>query len=673
MGRDLTRQLRGSDSFAWHVTSAAQAKQGLEDGTYYMALTIPADFSSHLAHAGDAGARPGELRVTANEGRNLLASQIGSRVFLELRASLTAVTTRGYLEHIFVSLGDTRVGMSRAGRGATRLAAALRRAERGSGALTSGAVTARSGAATLTGGLTELSAGATRVQSGAAGAAGGARSLAAGVNHASAGAASLAGGDRRLAGGAARLASGLATLKRSGPALAAGGAQIKTGAAQISDGAGTVADQTAGAASSADQLADGAAQVQEALRAYAQAHPDAAQDAAFQTALGAADHVAGGLSQLSSGLEADVPQARQLASGAAQVSDGARDLSSGLSAYVSGVGDASGGAAALTSGAGKLAAGAGKLAGGLTGAGSGAQRLSAGTARLAAGTAAVSAATRQAHAGSATLTADLSDLGGGGRRLQAGLRRAATGGTSLAAALRRGAARLPDFSAQARRARAQVMSAPVTLVTRRDHPVPNYGTGFAPYFIPLALWVGALMAYFLVRPLGGRALASTLGDPAVVLAGLWPAVAITWLQSAVMLVVLQLALHLDPVRPLALYAFTLTAALAFTAVLQLLSAGLGTAGKFAAVVLLMLQLTSSAGTFPLQIAPRFFQLINPVLPMTYVVGGLRQAISGGDLRLVALDGLVLLGYTLGAVGLTMVVARRRRTWTMDRLKPVLTL
>ena len=98
VGRDLTRQLRGSDSFAWHVTSAAQAKQGLEDGTYYMALTIPADFSGRLAHAGDAGARPGELRVTANEARNLLASQIGSRVFLELRASLTAVTTRGYLD-----------------------------------------------------------------------------------------------------------------------------------------------------------------------------------------------------------------------------------------------------------------------------------------------------------------------------------------------------------------------------------------------------------------------------------------------------------------------------------------------------------------------------------------------------------------------------------------------
>ena len=93
-------------------------------------------------------------------------------------------------------------------------------------------------------------------------------------------------------------------------------------------------------------------------------------------------------------------------------------------------------------------------------------------------------------------------------------------------------------------------------------------------------------------------MASTLPDPAVSLSGLWPALAITWLQAVVMLLVLQLALGLDPVKPLLLYGFTLVAALAFTAIMQLLSAALGTAGKFAAVVLLMLQLTSSAGTFP---------------------------------------------------------------------------
>ena len=74
------------------------------------------------------------------------------------------------------------------------------------------------------------------------------------------------------------------------------------------------------------------------------------------------------------------------------------------------------------------------------------------------------------------------------------------------------------------------------------------------------------------------------------------------------------------------------AALAFTAILQLLSAAFGTAGKFVAVVLLMLQLTSSAGTFPhRRLVPRFFQVISPVLPDDLRRSrGLRQAISGGE-------------------------------------------
>ena len=59
--------------------------------------------------------------------------------------------------------------------------------------------------------------------------------------------------------------------------------------------------------------------------------------------------------------------------------------------------------------------------------------------------------------------------------------------------------------------------------------------------------------------------------------------------------------------------------------------------------------------------------------MTYVVSGLRQAISGGDLSAVAMNALILLGYAAAAVGLTVLTAHRRRTWTMDRLKPVLSL
>ena len=52
-------------------------------------------------------------------------------------------------------------------------------------------------------------------------------------------------------------------------------------------------------------------------------------------------------------------------------------------------------------------------------------------------------------------------------------------------------------------------------------------------------------------------------------------------------------------------------------------------GRFLAMVLLVLQLGSSEGTFPIQTANEFFQAINPLVPMTYSIRALRQSISGG--------------------------------------------
>lgn len=673
VGNDLMASLQKSDSFDWQVVSADKAAIGLQDGDYYMTLTVPADFSARLAHADSDHPRRAVLQVRANEASNLLASQIGGRVFVEVQSSLARVTSQRYLNRIFVGLGDVRDGMTRAGSGARRLAGALGKASRGSQRLAGGLRSADAGARTLHGGLSSLSSGAGRLQAGAAEVASGAGRLASGVRTAGDGARSVAAGSRTIATGSQSLSDGLTRLFDLSGTLKSSAQQLSGGAGQVRNGAAAVATKTAEAAATAGRLAGGATQANQALTAYAKAHPEAADDPSFQAAVGAAEQVSGGLSQLAGGLDAAAPQLEQLASGAAQVGAGAEQLAGGLGDYSAAIGRAAAGAQELSGGASQLSRGAGSLAGGVVAAGSATEQLAAGTESLAAGSARLASGAAQSSAGSRSLTVGLDKLAAGGLSLGAGLQRAASGGAKLAGDLRAGAAGMPAFTPQARRARAAMMSAPVAMTTTREHPVSNYGTGFAPYFIPLALWVGALMAYFLVRPLGGRALASTLADPYVALAGLWPTVLISWVQSVVLLLVLQLALGLDPVLPVALYGFTLIAALAFSALLQFLSAALGTAGKFVAIVLLMLQLTSSAGTFPIQIVPRFFQVISPVLPMTYVVAGLRQAISGGSLSAVALNAFVLLGYAAVGVLLTILTAHRRRAWTMDRLKPVLGL
>jgi putative membrane protein len=127
------------------------------------------------------------------------------------------------------------------------------------------------------------------------------------------------------------------------------------------------------------------------------------------------------------------------------------------------------------------------------------------------------------------------------------------------------------------------------------------------------------------------------------------------------------------VMPLATWGFTVLAAVTFVALLQCIVSAVGPAGKLGAIVLLMLQLTSAAGTFPIETVPRFFRTISPFLPMTYVVRGLRQTLAGGDATVVAYCALALTAFLLlGLLG-TVLTARRQRMWTMDRLRPALTI
>jgi putative membrane protein len=300
---------------------------------------------------------------------------------------------------------------------------------------------------------------------------------------------------------------------------------------------------------------------------------------------------------------------------------------------------------ALNDGAGKVAEGAKKLHTGLGTADKGATTLDQGVGRLESG-------------------AD--DLNGG-------LFKLADGSSRLAGGLHDGAAKIPDYDERERDARTSVMADPVRLASHDLHPAPNYGTGFAPYFIPLSLWVGAMVAYMLIPPLNRRALAA--GAPAwrIALAGWLPVVAVGVLQTAALLAVLHWAIGLRMVRAAGTVGFLFLVATCFAALVQWLNARFGPAGRILVLALLMLQLTSAGGTYPVQTSPGFFTALHPFLPMSYVVEALRRLITGGGLGPVWHACGVLVAFTAGALALTALSARRRQVWTLDRLHPELSL
>jgi putative membrane protein len=143
---------------------------------------------------------------------------------------------------------------------------------------------------------------------------------------------------------------------------------------------------------------------------------------------------------------------------------------------------------------------------------------------------------------------------------------------------------------------------------------------------------------------------------------------------AIMLSVIHYGVGLEFSHVIGTISFTLLIVAAFLALQQMLNAVFGTAaGKVAILALLMLQLASSGGTYPVETTPLFFRVIHPLLPMSYAVNGLREVITGGvDARLwtsVAYLGLLL----VVSLALTAWRAGRMRTWTLGRLHPVLSI
>lgn len=202
----------------------------------------------------------------------------------------------------------------------------------------------------------------------------------------------------------------------------------------------------------------------------------------------------------------------------------------------------------------------------------------------------------------------------------------------------------------------------------------SWGEGFAPFFISLALWVGALITWLLLRPLQTRALMTSVNGFRMAWGSLNSALLLLVGQVTIMLTVMHFAIGLNPKNVAATLLFTLLAGAAFYALQQFFQVTFGSAvGKVVIIVLLMVQLASAGGTYPIQTTPEFLQTISPYLPMTYVVSGLREAITGGVEARFWTSVAVLATLFVVSLAATSLASARKRVWTMSRLHPALSI
>lgn len=279
--------------------------------------------------------------------------------------------------------------------------------------------------------------------------------------------------------------------------------------------------------------------------------------------------------------------ARQYTGGVAQLTSGALTLQSKSDQLKSGTASASAGADKLASNSGQLTEGANKLA-------DGAGQIADGSTKLA----------------------------NGGQTLTDGLAVLNAGTNNLTSSLRAASEQLSIVSTTDENAK--TVSNPVTIKHQDKDNVKNNGVGMAPYMMSVSMMVVALSANVLF---------------AKALSGRHPENRWQWARNKLFIngtiatagaIILYFAIRMIGIEPshegLTL-GMTLLASWTLMTLVTALVGWHNRFGSYASLILLLLQLGSSAGTYPIELSRSFFQKIQPYLPMTYSVSGLRETIS----------------------------------------------
>lgn len=692
LGQDLTDKLLREQPLKLREVSSQQARDGLASGHYYMTITIPKNFTRNAGTLLSDQPKYAKIAIAQNAGQSFIAEKMTSSAAVKIQDSVNRSLQSVYNKTILSATAASQKGFLAGSDGARQLNNGLgqladgsRQLNNGAQALSQGTSTLATGLAQYTQGVAQANGGAGQLASGAATAANGANQLAVGTSQLAQNAPKLAVGSQQVADGAQQLATklqelsdgivqgqsakasqlkaledGLTTLTQSvnaiklpetpdtqamtqaGQDLQAGLTGASTDAAQLGKLANDPKFQAFLAANPdiAQQFSattnDLKGHLTQSGQAAASLANSLAQLKAFKTELpklqagvtqaqagnkAAIDGLNGSLTQLSQLLSQQfVPAAQKLATGAGQVNAGqqqvttaAAQLQAGAGQLAQGNGQLSAGAAQLNRGLGQLTAKNGQLT---TGAG----QLNQGTQQLTTGTAQAVSALGQAQDGTMTLAAKLAD----------------------------GAIQLDQIHSQPSNVKA--LTQPVKQTQKNYSNVDNNGTGMTPYMMSVGLFVGmitfsAIYDFVTVakKPRSGFA---WWADKQTVNIPVWIA------QALIITTLLLLVDGLHPENVVMLYIVALVVAFAFNQFVLLFSIMFGKLGSGLMIVALVLQLSASAGSYPIELSNGFFQAIHPWMPMTYSVHAFREVISigghvGGDLAVLLTIGVVSMVLTWG--------------------------
>jgi len=657
LGDDVIAEMKKSKDLDYHFVSEDKASKGIKKGDYYMVITFPENFSENATTLMNKKPKTVQLDYQTTRGHNYISSKMSESAMNQLKSEVSKNITETYTKEIFAKLGDMKSGMKEASDGSNKLADGTSSALNGSKELSSNLNTLSSSSLTFTDGANNLNSGLNKYVSGVNQAANGGQQLSSGADQFVSGTQQLAAGTQTLADKSKELSAGLTELTQKTALSAEQQAQIsqlQNGLTDLNNAIQNGAKDTGSADSVKNDLASVKKSLEDTQTILSDIVPNQikamAQTKAYnslktdqQNELNAAilnsaqstlspiqtsmTSVADSLTDVGNQLMGIQNQTKELAQNSNVALLGANAIISQLSTGLSDVNSAL---------ANQVTPGFAQYADGVNQANAGAQQLASKSKDLQSGTMQLVSGLSQLQANGSTLTSGSNQLAGGAQQISSGSQQLANGGSSLTSGLgtlNTGAKNLSTALTKAddtlsatnnSNENAKKVAAPLKLKHTDHDNVPENGAGMTPYMINVALFIGALATNvvigigfsgekwksgreFMLAKIGTNGLVALLQGIIV-----WGAVALLGLRPNHLWEML-LSVLLISFAYMAINTFFLTA--------------LGKIGEFLMIVVLVLQLATSAGTYPLQLAPKIYQVISPWLPMTYGLKMLRETIG----------------------------------------------
>ena len=213
---------------------------------------------------------------------------------------------------------------------------------------------------------------------------------------------------------------------------------------------------------------------------------------------------------------------------------------------------------------------------------------------------------------------------------------------------------------------AEFFANPVKLQENKLYHIENYGSAMTPFYTVLSIWVGSLLMSSLLttkvedqenkykpyQKYFGRGLLFVI---------------ISLFQTLIITLGDMYILGTQANSPYRFVLYALLISLLFSSIIYTIVCILGNVGKAVCIVLLVLQLGSSGGTFPIQMTSEFFQALYPKVPFTYSIGLLREAVGGVYIPAVERDIKILFIYLIIVlVGGAILVSLKARSAKLSR-------